>query len=183
VIALPRSSRKPRAFGLVNDHIRISGDLPAPQRRELALAASHALMRSLRLEVVETLAESRIGALERIPDDLMQTGSFNLSKKQCLSLIGELMAIRGKANLYLELVEPPPMCWERRDLEGMFERVLTMMDVETRLRLLNMKLDYASELLELARMNLTENQSHRLEMIIIVLIAVEIIIFVASPSH
>eukprot|EP00960_Hanusia_phi_P035484 751736-Hanusia_phi.AAC.5 len=107
--------------------------------------------------------------------------------------MGQLLSLRGLINLHLPLsetpeVSPPPLpptlfvipadqeqaYWEEPWLEDLYSKISRELDLTGRIRTLNRKLDYAHQVVEVLRTELSERHSTRLEKIIIFLISIEV---------
>lgn len=64
--------------------------------------------------------------------------------------------------------------WEEPELEQLYSLISRKLDVATRIAILNKKLDYASESINVLKSHLSEEQGVRLEWMIIILIMVEV---------
>jgi uncharacterized Rmd1/YagE family protein len=98
-----------------------------------------------------------------------------LSAQDVMRKHGQLLHIRGLLNLHTDLVDSEPdLYWTRADLAKYFDSVSRALDTYPRIRVLNQRLDYANQLVNLMRVNLSERHGTRMEWIIIALIAAEV---------
>ena len=164
--------------GLKGDVVNIDEAKQEAEQVKLKLAVSHALARSVRLSVFEEHVKRTMVDMRSISRDLMTKQRISMSPKECLKHIGELLYLRGEVNLHSDLLEPPEMLWEHPRLEALFETMMAEMDVDDRVDVVNRKLDSAAELVEAILVHLSERMGHRLEIIIIVLIAAELGMYV-----
>lgn len=87
------------------------------------------------------------------------------------------MKFRQGLNLSREnFADTPDLYWAQPILEGYFNSVSHALEIKTRTQLINEKITYAAELQSVLRQLLTETSASRMELIIILLIAVEVII-------
>lgn len=172
----PSDSMIPHASGFGQD---MSASKAVLQRSENDLRArltlSRGLARSTKLAVYEEMLDSHMDEVEHIPAILAQGSEGPLRKKDIVRITGNLLKIRQYLYLNDEnLIDMPEMFWSSPELEVWFKQMTTALDVELRMRNLRTKLDYSLELQDtLLDLNSTK-VSHRLEWIIIVLIAIEI---------
>jgi uncharacterized Rmd1/YagE family protein len=164
------------------------------------IAFSSGLARSTKLAVLERLTEAYVVSTRDIPT-IMSRGSplpftrpaflrracevlgfgsrLPFSRPFILRKTGELLSIRAQLNLYSELTDSlPDLFWDSRHelgLENYYETVGRALDVNVRIRVLNEKLGYASEIAQVLRETLSERHDLRLEWIIILLIGVEVV--------
>lgn len=145
------------------------------------IAFSSALARSTKLAVLENSLSSYFKSTQHLPQHLSKPRSMltrHFTRAFILRKTGELLDLRAQLNLYSELTDSlPDIFWDsphELGLENYFDSLSKELDVGQRIRILNEKMDYASELASVFRDSMGEKHSHLLEWIIIVLIAVEI---------
>ncbi|RDI84003.1 hypothetical protein Vi05172_g6027 [Venturia inaequalis] len=164
------------------------------------IAFSSGLARSTKLAVLERLTEAYFSSTRTIPTILSQGTPLPISRpillrKACetmglgsrlpfsrpfmLRKTGELLSIRAQLNLYSELTDSlPDLFWDSKHelgLEDYYSHVGKALDVGVRIKVLNDKLDYAQEIASVLRETLIERHNLRLEWIIIILIAIEVV--------
>jgi uncharacterized Rmd1/YagE family protein len=142
------------------------------------IAFSSALARSTKLAVLENSLTNYFQTTQSIPSSLAQGRKPRFGRAFILRKTGELLHIRAQLNLYSELTDAlPDMLWDsphELGLEGYYEALGRELDVGQRIRVLNERMDYASEIAAVLRERLGEKHSHLLEWIIIWLIMVEV---------
>lgn len=143
------------------------------------IAFSSGLARSTKLAVLESALTSYFESTRAIPSLLTQGSGLPLGRRFILQKTGELLSLRARLNHYSELTDSlPDLFWDSRSelgLEGYYEQVGRALDVNVRIRILNQKMDYAQEIATVLREMSSEQHGTRLELIIILLIAVEVI--------
>ncbi|KAM0324810.1 hypothetical protein ACHAQA_007776 [Verticillium albo-atrum] len=143
------------------------------------IAFSSGLARSTKLAVLESALTAYFESTRNIPTLLSRGAGVPMGRKFILQKTGELLSLRARLNHYSELTDSlPDIFWDSRSelgLEGYYEQVGRALDVNVRIRTLNQKMDYAQEISTVLREMSSEQHSTRLEVIIIVLIAVEVI--------
>jgi len=134
------------------------------------VAFSSGLARSTKLAVLETALTSYFESTRNIPALLSQGAGIPLGRRFILQKTGELLSLRARLNHYSELTDSlPDIFWDTSSdlgLEGYYEQVG---------RALNQKMDYAAEIASVLREMSSEQHGTRLELIIILLIAVEVV--------
>lgn len=142
------------------------------------IAFSSALARSTKLAVLETRLATYFHTTHDIPLLLSQGKKPRFTRAFILRKTGELLSIRAQLNLYSELTDSlPDIFWDsphELGLESYYDAVGRALDVGVRIRVLNEKMDYASEIASVLRERLSERHGHLLEWIIILLILVEV---------
>ncbi|KYK57196.1 YagE family protein [Drechmeria coniospora] len=143
------------------------------------IAFSSGLARSTKLAVLESALTSYFESTRNIPALLSQGAGVPLGRRFILQKTGELLSLRARLNHYSELTDSlPDIFWDSRSelgLEGYYDQVGRALDVNVRIRTLNQKMDYAQEIATVLREMSSEQHGTRLELIIILLIAVEVV--------
>ncbi|GAA5973188.1 hypothetical protein JCM11641_006312 [Rhodosporidiobolus odoratus] len=139
------------------------------------LAFSAGMARVTKLGVYEEQFDAFAEGVAGIPK-LLQSGSeAPVKKTDIIKRVGTLHSFRQKLNLEDEnLLDEPEFLWEDAELHGHYTAVCKALEFESRLTTLNDRVDYAFSLQTTLMELLNAQTSHRLEWIIILLIAFEI---------
>ena len=138
------------------------------------LAFSQGLARSARLSVQESALSNFLSTVSTIPAQLEQAGSVPLSRASTIQHTGTLLRLRQTANLDRDnFYDEPEVYWENGKMEDHYRSICHNLDIGQRFETLNEKLDHCENLLAVVRALLTEKTTHRMELIIIGLIAFE----------
>lgn len=138
---------------------------------------SLSLSRSSSLSVLEGRLDRHIASVSRIPRALALFGQQPLERRDVIRKMGELMVLRMAVNTRGGgLEETPEFYWSEPELESYFDSIASEFEIKERIEAINKKIDYAQEVQNTLRALLTESSGHRMELIIIALIAVEVII-------
>jgi uncharacterized Rmd1/YagE family protein len=127
------------------------------------LAFSHGLINCVKLGVLESQLDSHIESVRHIPEHMLLGKGIPIDSKQVLVKIGELLSFRAQLNLHSEIIETPDIYWDEPKQEEMYNRVTRLLELRSRVNLLNRKLDYAKEFSEVLKGHLGETHSHNLE--------------------
>lgn len=155
------------------DVLVIQGRLAEKKKLEMA-AFAMGLSRSTRLLVLEETLEEHIQLTRRNSEALSSGFEVKSNESDILKLTGKLFMVRGKLNLYSELIETPDLYWTEPTLEKIYDNVGRRLDIQPRISIMNRKLDYVTEEQRALLSVLNEKKGTRLEWIIIVLIMVEV---------
>lgn len=148
---------------------------PSDQQKLLDKAAfAMGLSRSTRLSVLENALEKHILLTRSNSERLSNGEKLTSTESEVLRLTGRLFLLRGKLNLYSELIETPDLYWSEPNLEKIYDTISRTLDIQPRISILNRKLDYATEEQRALLSVLNEKKGTRLEWIIIILIMVEV---------
>ncbi|MCF2949127.1 RMD1 family protein [Paraglaciecola aquimarina] len=156
----------------------IDDELTIPDGSTLTLlAVSHALAQSATLERFESVAVSTIQNNAYLSQALAKTGKMPLGRKELSKLRGALFSIKSDILLHFNLLDTPEFFWEYPEQEQKYLTVSKYLDLKPRVDLLTMKLGTINELYEMLAAEQHHKHSSFLEWIIIILIAVEIVLF------
>ncbi|MBN1377731.1 MAG: RMD1 family protein [Gammaproteobacteria bacterium] len=144
------------------------------------LAVSHAMAQSIKLNIFEDDAQSTIMKTRHIPRSLAETGRFILSRKKTAKMRGELFSTKSDIILNYGLLDTPDFFWEYPDLESLYELTARYLDIRSRVSVLSNKLETIHELFEMLDNEQKHKHSSKLEWIIIILIAIEIVYFLIN---
>ncbi|RKP39956.1 hypothetical protein BJ085DRAFT_15034 [Dimargaris cristalligena] len=158
--------------GMSGDTIMV-GATPDPLLAKLAF--SHGVARSAKLAVLEDLLDRYLRSMAKVPRILQRGQKIPWSRSQVLQQLGELLHFRMMLNLHSEsFLDTPDYYWTKPQLEAYYDAICRNLDINSRTRILNTKLDYANELAAVLREQLSETHSLNLEWCIILLITVEV---------
>ncbi|KAI5966932.1 uncharacterized protein KGF55_000341 [Candida pseudojiufengensis] len=144
-------------------------------KRLLDMAAfAIGLSRSTRLSILENQLEEFLTLTRNNSEILSQGKRITSTEHELLRITGRLFLLRGKLNLYSELIDTPDLYWSEPDLEKIYNSVSKILDINSRISIMNRKLDYATEEQRAFLSVLNEKKSTRLEWIIILLIMIEV---------
>ncbi|KAL0954827.1 hypothetical protein HGRIS_003772 [Hohenbuehelia grisea] len=140
-------------------------------------AFSQALSRSTALSALEVSLDDYLSSMALLPLSLEQTGKPGLGRTALIKKLGQLMKFRQGLNLNREnYLETPDFYWAEPELEGYFNSMSDALEIKARTTSVNDKITYAAEAQSVLRQLLTESSSHRMELVIIALIAVEVVV-------
>jgi uncharacterized Rmd1/YagE family protein len=129
------------------------------------LAFSQGLSRSARLSVQEAALSDYLEEVSTIPGRLELESKVPLHRKEVIRKMGTLLKLRQRANLDSEnFLDDPEMYWENWKVESHYDSICLALDIETRFKAYNEKLDHGENLLGILRALLTESSTHRMEL-------------------
>lgn len=146
--------------------------------RELTLekmkVISMALGQSVALERYELEVTAALRKSEPVVDELMRRGRLLHSERDTLRTVGFALSVRAAVLANLTLFDDPPETWESESLAHLDSLLYDHFNLEERLKAINQKLSYLSDLNSNLMDLLNNRKSHRLEWIIIILIFIEV---------
>eukprot|EP00112_Aurelia_sp_Birch-Aquarium-sp1_P019649 Seg4906.1_Seg4906.3 transcript_id=Seg4906.1_Seg4906.3/GoldUCD/mRNA.D3Y31 product="Required for meiotic nuclear division protein 1-like" protein_id=Seg4906.1_Seg4906.3/GoldUCD/D3Y31 len=166
---------KERDSNLVGGDIHLSSTVDVETKALEKYAFSNAMALSVKLASWEAALDQFVDSLRNIPEDLQRGHKPNMSRKEVLQKLGELLSLRHQINLYSDLLMTPDFYWDREDLEHLYNKTCNYLDVGRRTKVTNEKLNMCSEMVEILRSHLNERHSLRLEWAIVALIAIEVV--------
>jgi uncharacterized Rmd1/YagE family protein len=129
------------------------------------------------LSVLEDRLDKHIASVSLLPRALERFGAQPMGRREVIRKMGELMSLRMAVNTRGGgLEDTPEFYWSEPELEAYFDSVAKEFEIKERIDTINKKIDYAQEVQNTLRALLTEASGHRMELIIILLITVEVII-------
>lgn len=138
------------------------------------LAISHGIAQSVKLGTFENALRKTFDHTKQIPEDLAKHGRIPLSRQEIRRKMGELFIERSSINLHVDVLDTPEFFWEYSELEPLYAMTANYLDIETRVEVLNQRLDVIHELFEMLGNELNHQHSSRLEWTIIWLIIIEV---------
>jgi uncharacterized Rmd1/YagE family protein len=142
----------------------------------LKLSISHALAQSVKLNVLENSVSNLLEKTAPLQRELAKKGTVSLSKKEISKNIGMLFSERYSINLHSDILDTPEFFWRRPSYEPIYLITAEFQDIQVRHNILNHRLDTIHELYSMLSNELNYKHSTRLEIIIIILIAIEVLI-------
>jgi uncharacterized Rmd1/YagE family protein len=144
------------------------------------LAISHALAQSTKLIEYENQAQNSIIEYAHLPQALAKTGRISLSRKEIAKIRGKLFSTKSDIILHYGLLDTPEFFWEYPEYEPIYTSLSRYLDIHPRVELLSKKLETIHELFQMLADEQKHQHSSILEWIIIILIAIEIVIFIGE---
>lgn len=140
------------------------------------LSMSHALAQSVKLMILEASVSQILEKAAPIQKELARTGSVSLSKKEISKQIGNLFNERYSINLHSDILDTPEFFWRRPSYEPLYLMTAEFQDISVRQGIMNHRLDIIQELYNVLSNELNYKHSARLEITIVVLIAIEVML-------
>ncbi|NLX19313.1 MAG: RMD1 family protein [Desulfobulbus sp.] len=168
-------------------HFRQTGEISIRIRNDLievdnlseltCLSLSHALAQSTKLAFFETSIEKTIQKTKYIPETLARKGSIALSRVKLARERGRVYLEKSHIILQFNLLDTPEFIWEYPELEHYYLALSRYLEIAPRATVLKNRLEVIQELLEMMADEQKHRHSSMLEWIIIILIAIEILLF------
>ncbi|WP_264564239.1 RMD1 family protein [Flavobacterium sp. N3904] len=136
---------------------------------------------SVALEYYEVLTDALITSSKVYIQELEQRGKLSISKNNLLKYIGKVLNVKNSIVDNLYILDDPNLVWDNEDLSLLNRNLKTNFDINPRFKDLDYRLRIIEDNLKLFTDVLNVRESSRLEWIVIILIAIEIII--ASIYH
>ena len=161
-------------INIANDVIMLPEGTTTKQR----LSVSYAIAQSSVVSIFEYRIEKKVEDYKFIPETLAQVGIINdVSSQRVGMMIGDIFVIRHDLNLHSDILDTPDYFWGEEDVyEQVYERVMKYLEMESRVDVINRRLDMLKELLDVLHQQMENAHSTKLEWIIIWLIVLEVII-------
>ena len=162
------------------------------QGREMSVArllvVSDALAKSVVLAHDEREVAKVFETIEPFVRELATFGKFFRNRRGILKLIGEALLVQHNVSGRVAIADKPDALWDRPDLERLYARLEDEYELNARVETLNRKLEVVAETTDTLADIIDTRRSLRLEIIVVLLIAFEIVIgisqiFAARGGH
>ena len=150
---------------------------------DLRLAITYALSQSIKLKSYENHLESLIKQHTGLIRDLATKGKIKLSRKRIMRVMGLIFIAKDQINLKSEYYNPPKFFWQHASYNSDYLLIENYLDIPKRVAALNQKLDTLNEMFTMLNSQLQHQHSSVLELVIILLIAIEIFFSIFSLLH
>lgn len=164
-----------RNSDLVNGLINLGRDKGEIQSALDKYTFSNAMVLSVKLGVWECILECYIADVKLLTDDLKLGKTIGISSKEVLKKTGELFSLRHAINLSSDALDVPDFYWDLETQEKIYIKMYKYFNINRRTTVVNEKIGHCLELLDLLGSQLNDKHHVRLEWMIIVLIAVEVV--------
>ena len=142
---------------------------------DVKLSLSYGFSQSVKLQYFEMTLESLITKYNPMIESLSLEGHMPISRKQIKQVIGEILGAKSKMNLISNFLYHPKFFWQHPSLEEKYIMLEKYLHIERRVNAINHRLDTLNEIFDMFNAYLENRHSHYLEVVIILLIAIEII--------
>jgi len=143
---------------------------------ERLIVIADALSKSVVLARDERDVSGVFDVVEPFARELYDTGSIAGGRRAILKHIGNTLLVQQRVSGRVAVVEKPDVVWDRYDLERLSVRLQDEYELKERDAALSRKLAVIAETAEVLTDIIDTKRSLRLELIIVVLIAVELLI-------
>lgn len=147
---------------------------------DLKLSLAYGISLSTKLKAYENDLEAVIEKYNPIVATLSGSGELGLSQRKIRQIIGDILMFKSRINLNSSFLYMPKFFWQHPSLEEYFVMVKRYMDIVERAKVVNHQLDTLSEIFMMCNSYSENKHSHRLEVIIVFLICLEIIFYLLN---
>ena len=138
------------------------------------------LAQSIALEHIETVVDKKLEKVGEINQRLVKEGKLSMPSTEIMKTTGELSQITQVALTKIDLLDKPALTWEYKSLNYLYEDLRAMFELDPRFRNLKFKMDYITNQFAVLMESIRSKTEERLELIIIILIAVEILLWISE---
>lgn len=138
---------------------------------------SLALAQSVALDYFENSVSKAMARFQPVVHAMREEGKLPLNHREVLALVAFAMEIRSVVLENLTLFDDPPESWESESLAHLDSALFDQFDLEERINAINQKLAYLKDAGSTLMEVLNHRKSVRLEWIVIILIAIEVVYF------
>ncbi|MDB5656092.1 MAG: hypothetical protein JWQ94_3705 [Tardiphaga sp.] len=160
------------------------GDMSLPR----ILIIADVLAKSVALASDERDVTRVFGVIEPFAVELATRGRTRRNRTEILKLIGNALLVQHRVSGRVAVAEKPDALWDRHDLERLYARLEDEYELKERVETLDRKLTVVADTAETLADIIDTRRSLRLEVIVVLLIAIEIAtsfyqIFIAHGTH
>jgi uncharacterized Rmd1/YagE family protein len=160
------------------------GDMSLPR----LLLVADALAKSVALASDERDVTRVFGVIEPFAAELAAHGRTRRNRTEILKLVGNALLVQHRVSGRVAVAEKPDVLWDRHDLERLYARLEDEYELKERVETLDRKLTVIADTAETLADIIDTRRSLRLEIIVVLLIAIEIAtslyqIFIAHGTH
>jgi len=130
---------------------------------------------SVALDYYEVLTDELIASSKHYILELERRGKLSISKTNLLKYIGKVLNIKNSIVDNLYILDDPNLVWDNEDLNLLNRHLKANFDINTRFKDLDYRLQIVEDNLTLFTDVLNVRESSRLEWVVIILIALEIV--------
>jgi len=131
---------------------------------------------SVALEYYEVLTDELISSSKHYILELEYHGKLSISKTNLLKYIGRVLNVKNSIVDNLYILDDPNLVWDNEELNLLNRQLKVNFDINTRFKDLDYRLQIVENNLRLFTDVLNVRESSRLEWVVIILIAIEIVI-------
>ncbi|MFA5960682.1 MAG: RMD1 family protein [Tatlockia sp.] len=142
---------------------------------DIKLSFSYGFSQSVKLQYFETIIEALIEKYNPMIQTLSSRGQMIVSRTKMRQVIGEILGAKSEMNLISNFLYHPKYFWQHPTLEEYYTMLERYLHIQRRVNAINHRLDTLNEIFEMFNGYLETSHAHNLEIIIIVLIAIEIV--------
>ncbi len=168
---------KPRIGGKLEDQVQSGGPV---QLRDMSLerllVIADVLAKSVVLAHDEREVTKVFDTIEPFAKELADFGRTRRDRRSVLQVIGNALLVQHRVSGRVAIGEKPDALWDRPDLERLYSRLEDEYELKERVDALNRKLAVVAETANTLADIIDTRRSLRLELIVVILIAFEIVI-------
>jgi uncharacterized Rmd1/YagE family protein len=143
---------------------------------EHLIVIADALSKSVVLARDEREVSAVLELVEPLARQLAEKGAATGGRRVILKHIGNALLVQHRVSGRVAVAEKPDVVWDRHDLERLYARLQDEYELKERAEALSRKLSVIAETAEVLTDIIDTKRALRLEIIIVVLIAVELVI-------
>jgi uncharacterized Rmd1/YagE family protein len=138
------------------------------------------LAQSAAMEYYETVISEAKNKVMNLVIDLRNTGKVKLSPRKLYKVVGDILLMQIEVTGVLHLLDRPEQIWEDKTMDGLFNDLRAAFDLGERFKALEHKLNLIQSTTEILIETVKDSRLYNADLVIIILIAVEILIFIST---
>lgn len=141
----------------------------------LKLAISYALSQSVKLHFFNDLTQKIFDEHSHIINKMRKNGRVKLSARRLRKIVAQIFTLKNRLHVDSEFLTVPHYFWKQSSTESEYILTHDFLDIENRVAALNQKVDVLGDMFDMFNSQIEHSHTFRLEVIITILIAVEIL--------
>ncbi len=150
---------------------------------EHLIVIADALSKSVVLARDEREVATVFDIVEPFARQLAESGWIGVGRRNILKHIGNALLVQHRLSGRVAVTEKPEVVWDRLDLDRLYARLEDEYELKERAEALSRKLTVIADTAEILTDLIDTKRSFRLEIIIVVLIAVELVVAAYQVLH
>ncbi|KAJ3174347.1 hypothetical protein HDU88_000315 [Geranomyces variabilis] len=146
----------------------------------IKLTISHGLAQSVKLAYFENVMDETIEDTIPLPRAMARYGEVKMRRTDVMKIVGQLFKLRMNVNLISNVLDKPELFWSEPELEGLYDAIRGYLEISQRAKLLNMRAEVVSSLLEMLTDHMNSNEMTYITWIVIALIVGAVVIAAAE---
>lgn len=141
------------------------------------------ISQSVALDYYLKIGESLLGQINKFAKELETTGDLGMSKKEIMKFIGKSLITKNNIVDTLYIFDSPDITWEDESVDKLHKFLVGVFDIDSRYREIENIFKVVDDNLDTFSDIYQHKSAHKMELIVIILIAIEILQAFGLTDH